>query len=103
MEGIEIIGGNNGIGLDPPREDGRGMFLDLGLVQDPVQGKQVDLTGLLHQQVQVLVHQVLLQYQVCIATRLLMFHFLGLEKVWYQKTCDGELDLNGCLNAFRWR
>ena len=44
MEVTEI--GDSGIALYPPLEDGRGTFLGLGLVQDPVQGKQVDLTRL---------------------------------------------------------
>jgi hypothetical protein len=72
MEATEI--GDIGIALDPPLEDGRGTFLGLGLVPDPVQGKQADSTRL--HQVQLLVQA--LQYQVCVAMRL-MLHLLGLK------------------------
>lgn len=58
---MEAIGtGGTAIDLDRPLGGAHGMFLVLGLVLDPVQGKQVDLTGPRRVQLSVLV----LLYQV---------------------------------------
>jgi hypothetical protein len=57
MAGTDVR--SNHLGLDRPLEDGREMFLDAGLVQDPVRGKKVHSTGLL--QVRLMVQ--LLDYQ----------------------------------------
>lgn len=93
---MEAIGtGGTAIDLDRPLGGAHGMFLVLGLVLDPVQGKQVDLTGPRRVQLSVLV----LLYQVCAATSLVR-HFLRVEDLISGVITDSIMVVLICL---RWK